>query len=301
MKNIILLTLFFFSLCISNSFISQTSDFKNVELLYSQKHYKMVYRRANRMLDKPDYDFSLTPSFYKSLSIFQLSQNTHWLKKHPLLLEEAREIYLKVQNSNEGLQLIKTHLTELMYLKSDLQIWLDELKNNEKTDLYNSSALTLKGLFDKIPNIDKESEIKNSKQNKIEPGPITSKKRKEIIEFAKKQIGICYAPSGIDCKGFDCSGFTCYVMNEFGVILPRRAADQEKNSKIIPQKNAKTADLIFFDNGSGISHVGIIISNTKESLQMIHSSSSKGIIITEINKSEYWKTRIHSFGSYLED
>jgi hypothetical protein len=33
---------------------------------------------------------------------------------------------------------------------------------------------------------------------------------------------------------------------------------------------------------------------------MIHSSSSKGVIITELDKSEYWLNRIHSFGTYIK-
>jgi hypothetical protein len=46
-------------------------------------------------------------------------------------------------------------------------------------------------------------------------------------------------------------------------------------------------DLVFFDNGSGISHVGIIVSDKGKPLVMIHASSSKGIIITDIEKSDF--------------
>jgi cell wall-associated NlpC family hydrolase len=288
------------SFLLSTSLFGQIKDFDKIEILYSQEHFKMVYRKSNRLLDKPDYDFSKMPTFYKSLSIFQLSQNEKWLKKHPLALEDARELFLKVQNSTDGTKIFNEHINELIDLKSDLLSWLDELKTNGNADQYSKSKSILSGLFDKIPNKVKQGEInKKESENDVED-PNVSKTRNEVIKFAKKQIGIPYLTAGEDQNGFDCSGFTSYVMNEFGVKLPRRAMDQEKSSKIINQKNVKRGDLVFFDNGSGVSHVGIIVTNNDTTLEMIHASSSKGVIITDIKKSDYWKTRIYSFGSYLE-
>jgi cell wall-associated NlpC family hydrolase len=300
MKNCKFISLLLISFLLSTPVFGQIRDFDKIEMLYSQKHFKMVFRKSNRLLDKPDYDFSMLPTFYKSLSIFQLSQNEKWYKKHPLALEEARELFLRVQNSNDGPKIFNSHINELIYLKSDLLSWLDELKRNEKTDEYLKSKSILSGLFDKIPNIDKQGEINIKKSNKEAIDPTISKTRNDVIQFAEKLIGVPYLPAGNDPKGFDCSGFTTYVMNEFGVKLPRRAVDQEKSSKIIHQKYAKKGDLVFFDNGSGISHVGIVVSNNETTLEMIHASSSKGVIITDIKQSDYWKTRIYSFGSYLE-
>ena len=88
-------------------------------------------------------------------------------------------------------------------------------------------------------------------------------------------------------------------MAQNGRNLPRRAVDQYNSSQKIKEKNAQKGDLIFFDNGSGISHVGIVVSDPGEPLTMIHSSSSKGIIITDITKSEYWTKRISGFGTYV--
>jgi phage terminase large subunit len=109
-----------------------------------------------------------------------------------------------------------------------------------------------------------------------------AKDREKIIEYAKKQIGVPYVWSGNDPKGFDCSGFTGYVMKEFGKELSRRAVDQFSGARKVKEKNVQKGDLVFFDNGSGISHVGMIVSDKGKPLVMIHASSSKGIIITEI-------------------
>ena len=52
-------------------------------MLYAQQHYKLVYRKANNLLDVPDFDFSMLPIYYKSISLFQLCQNERYLTKHP--------------------------------------------------------------------------------------------------------------------------------------------------------------------------------------------------------------------------
>ena len=301
MKNYKYILLLLISFLLSTSLLGQVKDFDKIEMLYSQKHFKMVFRKSNRLLDNPDYDYSMVPTFYKSLSVFQLTQNERWYKKHPLLLQEARELFLKVKNSNDGSKIFNAHINELIYLKSDLLSWLEELKRDGKADEYLKSKNILSGLFDKIPNKDRQGEInKKQAEDNEDDDPTISKTRNELIKFAKKQIGVPYLSAGINPNGFDCSGFTSYVMNEFGVKIPRRAMDQEKSSKIIDQKNVKKGDLVFFNNGSGVSHVGIIVSNNESTLEMIHASSSKGVTITDIKQSEYWKKRLFSFGSYLE-
>ena len=296
MKKVALI--FTFSI-LSNLLFSQIKEFDKLEMLYAQKHYKMVYRKTNRLLNNPEFDFSQLPIYYKSLSLFQLVQNEHWFKRHPKALEEAVNLYLQVQKTSDGPKIINAHINELIYLKNDVLSWLDVLQNNGNSDLYISSKNTISNLFDKIPSIDKQGEI-NKKEYSTKSDPTVSKTRNELIEYAKKQIGTPYLPGGTDSKGFDCSGFTTFVFNEYGIKLPRRALDQESSSNKINQKNTKRGDLVFFDNGSGVSHVGIIVLNDGNKLEMIHASSSKGIIITDILQSDYWKTRIYSFGSYLD-
>ena len=52
----------------SQSLFAQVPAFDKLEMLYDQQHYGIVYRRANRLLDNPEYDFSQIPKYYKAIS-----------------------------------------------------------------------------------------------------------------------------------------------------------------------------------------------------------------------------------------
>jgi len=82
--------------------------------------------------------------------------------------------------------------------------------------------------------------------------------------------------------------------------LPRRAADQYNACKKIKEKSVQKGDLVFFDNGSGVSHVGMVISEKGEPIVMIHASSSQGIIRTAIDTSDYWKSRLKGYGTFVD-
>jgi cell wall-associated NlpC family hydrolase len=157
------------------------------------------------------------------------------------------------------------------------------------------------GLFDDVPDIDNQGVIAagDIDDAKDVSNDLYAKEREQIINYAKKYVGTPYVWAGNSSSGFDCSGFTSYVMKEFGKDLPRRAVDQYESCRKLKEKNVQKGDLIFFDNGSGISHVGMIVSEKGKPLVMIHASSSKGIIITEIEKSDYWLKRINGFGTYV--
>ena len=84
-----------------------------------------------------------------------------------------------------------------------------------------------------------------------------------------------------------------------GIELPRVSKDQYNYCKKINKNRAYMGDLVFFSEGDGITHVGILVNNLSESKKMIHSSSSKGISVVDIEGSEYWKKRLFGFGRVL--
>jgi hypothetical protein len=280
---------------------AQIREFDKLEMLYAQNHYKMVYRKANQLLDVPDYDFSQIPKFYKALSLFQLSQNEHWLIRHPKALEEAAQYFNEIKRSSDGRKVFNAHIYEVSFLKHDLISWAEDLKRRGKKEEFERLQKVMAGLFEEIPDIDFQGEtaIADLDPSESSDNDMYSKDREKIVDYAKKQLGVPYTWAGNDPNGFDCSGFTGYVMKEFGKDLPRRAIEQYEASRKVKEKNVQKGDLIFFDNGSGISHVGMIVSDKGKPLVMIHASSSKGVIITEIEKSDYWLARISGFGTFV--
>ncbi len=128
-----------------------------------------------------------------------------------------------------------------------------------------------------------------SKVNKAE-ATLTS----DILQEAERYIGVKHRMGGTTPKGFDCSGFTQYVFQKSGVSIPRTSRTQAQHGKKINLKAARKGDLVFFAHSSSISHVGIVVSDVGEPLKMIHASSSKGVIITNVESSKYWKKRLKS-------
>ncbi len=121
---------------------------------------------------------------------------------------------------------------------------------------------------------------------------IEVKARFEVIEEAKKYLGTPYKYGGDGPGRFDCSGFTQYCMRDVGVELARTTRFQSRQGKRIKIKDAQKGDLIFFGKGRHIQHVGIIVSNKNHELYVIHASSSRGVMIQDVLKSRYWRSRI---------
>ncbi len=279
---------------------AQNPEFDKLEMLFDQRHYKKVYRRSRRMMDKPEYDYSLLPKYYKSLTGLQLSQNEHWLLRHPHALEDAKELFLEIKRDEDSEKLFAAHKYELTWVKNELITWAADLKRRGKKDEFELVQEIIDVLFeniDELDNLPEESTIENPDTTVV----ANPDYRDEIIITAKKHLGTPYVWAGSAPGGFDCSGFTSYVLKQNGKSLPRRAVDQHTSAQKVKEKNAQKGDLVFFDNGSGISHVGIVVSEKGEPLTMIHSASSKGVIITDVTKSEYWTKRIHSFGTYVTE
>lgn len=280
---------------------AQVKEFDKLEMLYAQGHYLRVSRKADLLLDKPEFDYSLMPSYYKSISLLQLIQNRYWLKSRPEAMKEAERLFLEVKSSQDASKLFNAHMYELSWLRSDMQTWVSDLKRMGKQEEFAAAQQLMHTIFKGIPDLavpGDEGTIVSTPET--DGGPETnSGMRGTIVTEAKNYLGTPYVWAGNTPQGFDCSGFTSYVMKQHGVDIPRRSSDQYEQATKVKDKNVQRGDLVFFNNGSGISHVGLVISERGQPLVMIHSSSSKGVIITEVEKSEYWMNRLHGFATYI--
>ena len=288
---------------------TQVLEFDKLEMRYDQGHYRSVYRKSRQLLDKPQYDFSYLPSYYLAISKLQLAQNDWWYKNHKYAVVEAKRTLLEIQKTVEGKQLLRAHQYEMSALKSDLQQWLTDLKIEGVKDKSELVKSVLVEVFGDIPDVIElqEDEISITEKDELNSSVVNventiSAPREKLLKRSEELIGVPYQWAGTSPNGFDCSGFTSYLMEtELDQKLDRRAVDQYNSAKKIKRKHVKPGDFVFFDNGSGISHVGIVYSTNNNSIQMIHSSTSVGISIVDIYQSSYWKQRIAGFGSYIED
>jgi cell wall-associated NlpC family hydrolase len=280
---------------------AQVIEFDMLEMRYDQGHYKSVLRRANRLIDNPAYDYSYVPKYYKALASFQLAQNSFWLKRNKNALNDATDILIELRGNYEGRKILKSHVYELSSLKKDLEQWGSVVQIEGNTQLFEQIKKILDELFLGVPEIYDLKEDQKSLEAVVVSTSDISEKRKLVLAEASKHLGTPYKWAGIDPKGFDCSGYTSYVLlTSMDKKIERRATDQYNSSKKLKAKNVQPGDLVFFDNGSGISHVGIVYSTENGSVQMIHSSTSLGISIVDIYSSNYWKQRVAGFGTYLD-
>lgn len=121
--------------------------------------------------------------------------------------------------------------------------------------------------------------------------------RRDVVAYAQKNLGRPYTAAGKKpSTGFDCSGFTSYVWNHFDVKLSPSAREQEKQGTVKPLGKAQAGDLVFFRRSAAepIFHVALVVSNDGKSLRVIHSTSSRGVVIDDILASTYWKPKIDS-------
>jgi cell wall-associated NlpC family hydrolase len=292
-----------FPLLFSFTLSAQVLEFDQLEMRYDQKQYKAVYRKANRLLDNPAYDFSFVPRYYLSLSKLQLSQNKRWNKRHKYAVQEAYETFKELKQTHEGREILRAHTYEISILKNDLKQWMYELKRDGDQKTFDLIEDVVNTVFSNIPDADNMKEDIAIPEEIIVADVVSiSKQRKNILALSNDLLGVPYKWAGNTPKGFDCSGFTCYLTeNEMGKTIDRRAADQYKSSTKVKRKNVRPGDFVFFDNGSGISHVGVVYSTNNNSIQMIHASTSVGISIVDIYQSSYWKQRIAGFGTFFKD
>ena len=115
----------------------------------------------------------------------------------------------------------------------------------------------------------------------------------DVVRLARSLIATPYRYAGADRRGFDCSGLTAFVYQRFGVPLPRTAATQARTGHWVAPDELAPGDLVFFgDSRDKPHHVGVVVSQPGGPLAMVHASSSRGVVETEVTGSAYWLERL---------
>lgn len=97
--------------------------------------------------------------------------------------------------------------------------------------------------------------------------------RAQMVQFAKQYLGNRYVYGGTSLNGgIDCSGFIMRIYQHFGYTgIPRTSRAQAGYSRSISSSQLKPGDLLFYGNGSSVSHVAMYIGNG----QVIHASNAR--------------------------
>ncbi len=123
-------------------------------------------------------------------------------------------------------------------------------------------------------------------------GTSKNPQRTKIVSTAKKYIGKSYVYGGKKpSTGFDCSGFTSHVFRNNGVDISGPSYQQAKKGKRKSMRELQKGDLVFFGKNNKVSHVAIVADVNHNKIKVIHSTSSRGVVIDDISSSDYWQKR----------
>jgi len=127
------------------------------------------------------------------------------------------------------------------------------------------------------------SRAKNNEERQI---------RSAIVSNAKSYQGIPYVYGGKSpSPGFDCSGFTSYVFANAGLNLNGSSQTQSEKGRFKRLSELKLGDLVFFGNNGRVTHVAIVERVEADKVYVLHSTSSKGVVSSEIKNSKYWMNK----------
>jgi len=134
-----------------------------------------------------------------------------------------------------------------------------------------------------------------SKGNSREPRrtkkkPIALTKADNIINTALTFSGTKYKYGGTTKKGMDCSGLLYVSFGKHDVQLPRISYHMAEEGKRVGIHKVEKGDLLFFKTkkrGRRINHVGMVVSIEGDEVKFIHSSSSRGVIVSSLREG-FW-------------
>lgn len=123
--------------------------------------------------------------------------------------------------------------------------------------------------------------------------------KERILSKAQEYLGTPYGFGNKNSSLTDCSGFTQQVFKEFGVLLPRSAAEQAKYGSIVDIDDLKVGDLLFYKTyKKEPSHVAIYAGDG----QMIHASfRNRQVQYDAMDKAYYKKRFIYAKRLTLDD
>lgn len=142
--------------------------------------------------------------------------------------------------------------------------------------------------------ITEQRAFKAPPQNKINTAPPEvlpeDKRVYNITSYAREFEGTKYKYGGTTKDGMDCSGLVYISFLKEDIPLPRSSRDMSLEGERLSLVEVNIGDLLFFEtdkNKKVINHVGLVVEIQPGHIYFIHSSSSRGVIISSLAEN-YW-------------
>ncbi len=127
----------------------------------------------------------------------------------------------------------------------------------------------------------------------VETGDILSRQEETTLAVgeraavvAVRQLGVPYRYGGSNTDGFDCSGLVYYAYSKAGIAIPRTTNTQWRSLQPVAANNLRVGDLLFFNIGGKVSHVGLYLGSRR----FVHApSSGRDVTIEQLDSAYYRK------------
>lgn len=120
--------------------------------------------------------------------------------------------------------------------------------------------------------------------------------RRSIARLAMDMVGTPYRYGGTTPRqGFDCSGLVFYTYEHNGLKVPRTSAQLFRRAKKIALSQARQGDLVFFEDQTKLSHVGIYLGHDL----FVHAPSTGQTVTIASLDSPYYRRHLVAVGRIL--
>ena len=138
-----------------------------------------------------------------------------------------------------------------------------------------------------------------------EPGHLTLEPRiadaavgGAIADVAMGMVGTRYRYGGTEpTQGFDCSGLVHYAYGQAGYQVPRTSQELFRAARKISVGDADPGDLMFFQDQTKLSHVGIYLGDGR----FVHAPASGSNVAVSSLDTPYYQQHLVAVGRLLPD
>ena len=117
-----------------------------------------------------------------------------------------------------------------------------------------------------------------------------------IADVAMGMVGTRYRYGGTDpIEGFDCSGLVYYAYGQAGYSVPRTSQELFRAARKIAVGEADAGDLMFFQDQTKLSHVGIYLGDGL----FVHAPASGQNVTVASLDSPYYREHLVAVGRLL--